>query len=96
MSESPAAPQVWCVQVHVDPGADGTGWPAAVSAGPQDALYAGENGLDGVNILNRKNTRGGVNSDRLAMTIVIITIWALPWIAVWTFGWIRSGFRQSR
>jgi hypothetical protein len=39
MSESPAAPQVWCVQVHVDPGADGTGWPAAVSAGPQDDRF---------------------------------------------------------
>ena len=39
MSESPAAPQVWCVQVHVDPGADGTGRPAAVSAGPQDDRF---------------------------------------------------------
>jgi hypothetical protein len=39
MSESPAAPQVWCVQVHVDPAADGTGRPAAVPAGPQDDRF---------------------------------------------------------
>ena len=39
MSESSAAPQVWCVQVHVDPGADGTGRPAPASAVPQDDLF---------------------------------------------------------
>jgi Gas vesicle synthesis protein GvpL/GvpF len=39
MSESPAAAQVWCVQVHVDPGADGTGGPAAASGVPQDDLF---------------------------------------------------------
>jgi hypothetical protein len=39
MSESSAAPQVWCVQVHVDPGADGTGRPAAVPAVPQDDRF---------------------------------------------------------
>jgi hypothetical protein len=39
MSESPAAPQVWCVQVHVDPGADGTGRPAAVPAAAQDDRF---------------------------------------------------------
>lgn len=39
MSESPAAPQVWCVQVHADPGADGTGRPAAVPAVPPDDRF---------------------------------------------------------
>jgi Gas vesicle synthesis protein GvpL/GvpF len=39
MSESPAAPQMWCVQVHVDPAAGGTRRPAAVPAGPQDDRF---------------------------------------------------------
>ena len=39
MSETSAAPQVWCVQVHVDPGAGRTGGPAAVSAVPWDDMF---------------------------------------------------------
>jgi len=40
MSETSAAPQVWCVQVHVDPGAGGTGGPAADSAVPWGDMFA--------------------------------------------------------
>ena len=39
MSETSVAPQVWCVQVHVEPGAQGTGGPAAVSSVPRDDMF---------------------------------------------------------
>jgi hypothetical protein len=39
MSETSAAPQVWCVQVRVGPGPEGTGGRAGLSRGPRDDTF---------------------------------------------------------
>jgi hypothetical protein len=39
MSETSAAPQVWCVQVHLEADAGGTGSPATVSSAPRDDMF---------------------------------------------------------